>query len=177
MIALVAVFFLLLLIFGMIGSARGWGKEVLVVTSVVLAMAAISLIDQVLRLGDRLGMEAGTRFWIRIFILVLTTYFGYQSPKVGRIARATERRDVIGEKILSFIMGMVSGYFVVGTFWYYSIEAGYPSLQKYIIPATADVADLTVWVQGLLPPVWLDDPFRVFVALVIIVAVIIVYFV
>ncbi len=177
MIALVAVFFLLMLIFGLIGSARGWGKEVLVVTSVILAMAAISLIDQVLRLGDRLGMEDATRFWLRIVILILTTYFGYQSPKVGRIARATERRDVIGEKILSFIMGMVSGYFVVGTFWYYAIEAGYPSLQKYIIPATADVADLTVWVQGLLPPVWLDDPFRVFVALVIIVAVIIVYFV
>ena len=177
MIALVAVFFLLLLLFGLVGSARGWGKEVLVIASVILALAAIALIDQILRLGERLGMEATTLFWLRIGILTLLVYFGYGSPKVSRIARATERRDVIGEKILSFIMGMVSGYFVVGTYWYFAIAAGYPSMEKYVMPATADVADLTVWVQGLLPPVWLDDPFRVFVALVIIVAIIIIYFV
>jgi uncharacterized membrane protein required for colicin V production len=176
MIALVAVFFLLLLMFGFIGASRGWGKEVLVVASVILALAAISLLEDLLRLGTFIK-DPLTLFWVRITILTLLVYFGYQSPKVSRIAKATERRAQIGEKILGFFMGMVSGYFVIGSYWYFASVVDYASLAKYVQPATPSVQDATVWVMSILPPVWLDEPVKVFVAVVLIFILVIVYFV
>jgi hypothetical protein len=176
MIAMVAVFFIMIILFGLVGSARGWGKEVLVIASVILALAAITLLEDLLNLDELLGSQQ-TVFFVRMLILTTLVYFGYQSPKVSRIARATERRALIGERILSFLMGMVSGYFVVGTYWYFANVANYPGLEKYITAATPEVAESTVWVMSKLPPVWLDDPISVFIALVLIFIFVIVYFV
>lgn len=176
MIAMIAVFFILLILFGFIGASRGWAKEVLVIASVILAMAVITLLEVFLNLGGLLGNKTWL-YYVQFTILTLLVYFGYQSPKVQRIGRATERRAVIGEKILSFFMGMVSGYFVVGTYWYYANVAGYPGLSEYIAPASANIADTTVWLMSLLPPVWLDTPVKVFIALVVIFVFVIVYFV
>jgi hypothetical protein len=176
MIAMVAVFFIFLILFGFIGASRGWGKEVLVVAAVITALAIITLLEDLGRIGSFI-QEPSTLFWLRMLILTALVYFGYQSPKVQRIARATERRAAIGEKILSFMIGMVSGFFVVGTYWYYAAVADYPMLEDYVSPTDLSLADTTVWVMSLLPPVWLDDPLKVFVALVLAMIFIIVYFV
>ncbi|MFM8322731.1 MAG: hypothetical protein ACKOC5_17605 [Chloroflexota bacterium] len=176
MIAMVAVFFLLLILFGFIGAARGWAKEVLVVAAVILAMAVITLLEDLLKLGTILGNK-NYIFYLRMIILISMVFFGYQSPRVQRIARATEKRAMIGERILSFLMGMISGFFVIGTLWYFATEAGFPGLENYITPASAKVADTTVWVMNLLPPVWLDAPIKVFIALVVIFVFVIIYFV
>jgi len=176
MIAMVAVFFLMLFLFGLVGSSRGWGKEVLVVASIILSLAAITLLEDLLNLGGLIGNQRYL-FYVRILIVTLLAYFGYQSPKVSRIAKATEKRALIGERILSFFMGMVSGYFVIGTYWHYANAAGYPGLEEYVIPAQANVAQATAWILTRLPPVWLDDPISVFIALVLIFIFIIVYFV
>jgi len=176
MIAMVAVFFLMILLFGLVGSSRGWGKEVLVVASIILALSAITLLEDLLNVSALLNNQRYL-FYLRFFIITVLVYFGYQSPKVSRIAKATERRALIGERILSFFMGMVSGYFVIGTYWHYANAAGYPGLEEYVIPAQANVAQATAWIMTKLPPVWLDDPISVFIALVLIFIFIIVYFV
>jgi hypothetical protein len=176
MIAWVAVFFLLVTLFGIVGSARGWAKEILVIASVILSLAVIVLLEDLLNLGKIIGNDRYL-FYLRMFILTMLIYFGYQSPRVQRIAKATEKRAQIGERILSFLMGLLSGYFVVGTYWYYANLAGYPGLEKYIAPANQSIAEATVWVMSKLPPVWLDDPVSVFIALVLIFIFIIIYFV
>ncbi len=176
MIAWVAVFFLMIILFGVIGSARGWAKEVLVVASVILSLAVIVLLEYFLNIGKIIGNDRYL-FYMRILILTVLVYFGYQSPRVQRIAKATEKRALIGERILSFLMGMLSGYFVIGTYWYYASLAGYPGLEDYVIPATQSVSEATIWVMSKLPPLWLDDPIAVFVALVLVFIFILVYFV
>jgi hypothetical protein len=102
--------------------------------------------------------------------------FGYQSPKVQRISKATEKRAQIGDWILGFLMGMISGYFVVGTAWYYSNEAGYPLINEFIRPPAANFAEATERVLAILPPTWLDTPLAVFVAVVFIFVFVIIFF-
>ncbi len=176
MIALVAVFFLMLLLFGFIGASRGWGKEVLVIASVILALAVIALLEDLLHVTAFI-QDPDTVFGLRIGIITLLTYFGYQSPKVARLAKATERRGQAGEKILGFVLGMASGFFVIGTYWYYAALSQYPGLSKYIVDTVPEAQNATLWVMSILPPVWLDDPVKVFVAVVVIFIIVIVYFV
>ena len=176
MIALVMVFFIFLIFFGIIGASRGWAKEVLVIASVILALATITLLEDLLKL-DQLIKNATVWFVIRMTILIALVIFGYQSPKVQRISRAAEKRGQIGDLLLGFLMGMLSGYFVVGTAWYYMKAADYPLIGDYVINPTTNVADLTVRVMNMLPPTWLDTPLTVFIAVVVIFIFVIVYFV
>jgi len=110
-------------------------------------------------------------------ILSVLTFFGYQSPKVQRIAKATEKRGQLAERLLGFLIGVVSGYFVIGTAWAFSYQAGYPLLIKQIQAAPPEIADTVNRLLELLPPVWLDQPLKVFVALVLIFLLVIIYFV
>jgi len=175
MIALVMVFLIFLFLFGFIGASRGWAKEVLVIASVILALAAVTLLEDLLKL-DQLVKNDTVWYWIRTFILFGLVLFGYQSPKVSRISRATEKRGMIGDWLFGFLMGMISGYFVIGTAWYFSESANYPVIGNYIRPPAANFAEVTERVLAILPPTWLDTPLAVFVAVVVIFIFVIVYF-
>lgn len=175
MIALVMVFLIFLILFGFIGASRGWAKEVLVIASVILALAAVTLLEDLLKL-DQLVKSATVWYWIRTLILFGLVLFGYQSPKVSRISRATEKRGVIGDWLFGFLMGMISGYFVIGTAWYFSEAANYPVIGDFIRPPAANFAEATERVLAILPPTWLDTPLAVFVAVVVIFIFVIVYF-
>jgi uncharacterized membrane protein required for colicin V production len=175
MIALVMVFLVFLIFFGFIGASRGWAKEVLVIASVILALAVITLLEDLLKLDQMIKNDV-VWYWIRMFILFTLVLFGYQSPKVQRISKATEKRAQIGDWILGFLMGMISGYFVVGTAWYFSNEAGYPLINEFIRPPAANFAEATERVLAILPPTWLDTPLAVFVAVVFIFVFVIIFF-
>jgi hypothetical protein len=177
MISMSAVFFMFLILFGFIGANRGWAKEILVVASVILALAVITLIEQLLGLGRLFANNLNMQYWIRMGILIMLVFFGYQSPKVQRIAKATERRGQIGERLLSFLFGMVSGFFVIGTAWAFSWDAGYPSLIDQLAAAPPEIAATIERIHTYLPPVWLNQPLEVFVALVVIFIFVIIYFV
>ena len=176
MIAIVAVFFIFLIFFGFIGASRGWAKEILVIASVGLAIAVWVLLEYFLKISTFVK-DATILYWIKMAILVTMVIFGYQTPKVQRIAKATEKRAVIGEKLLGFVFGMVSGYFVIGTAWWLSEGAGYPLLNKFIRPPAVEFAELTERVLNILPPTWLDTPVPVFIFVVVIFVFIMVYFI
>jgi hypothetical protein len=175
MIALVIVFVVFLFFFGLIGASRGWAKEVLVIASVILALAMITLLEDLLKL-DQIIKNDVIWYWIRMIILVTMVLFGYQSPKVPRISKATEKRGQIGDWLLGFLMGMISGYFVIGTAWYFSNAANYPLFAPYIRPPAANFAELTQTVMGILPPTWLDTPLTVFISVVVIFVFVIIFF-
>lgn len=175
MIALVIVFLIFLIFFGIIGASRGWAKEVLVIASVILALAVISLLEDLLNL-DRFVRSDIVWYWIRMFILLGLVLFGYRSPKVQRISKATEKSAFVGDWILGLIMGIFSGYFVIGTAWYYSEIAKYPLIGDFIAKPTGNIADVTQSVLNLLPPNWLDEPLTVFIAVVLIFIFVIIYF-
>jgi uncharacterized membrane protein YfcA len=177
MIAMVTVFSLFLLLFGLIGASRGWAKELLVVISVILALAAISLVEDLLGLKNSLfRSNPELQYWFRTGMVVLMVFFGYQGPSLPRLARATERRGRIQDSLLGFFFGLLSGFFVVGTLWSFASQAQYPVLAKYVAPAPAELNDVTQRVLSLLPPVWLDQPTTIFIFVVVSFIFAIIYF-
>ena len=168
MIAMVTVFGMFLFLFGLIGAVRGWAKEMLVIFSVILALAAITLVEDLLGFENTLFKNnPNLQYWFRTITVVVMVFFGYQSPSLPRFKTATEKRDRIQDHILGFIMGVVSGYFVVGTLWSFGSDAGYPLIAPYVQGVPPELSRITEQVMKLLPPVWLNQPTTIFICVVI----------
>jgi len=126
MIAILIAFYACIILFATMGSVRGWAKELLVIFSVILALALISIIENLLPgISNTLRGNPTLDFWIRVSILLIMTFFGYQSPKLPFFSRAAERREQIQDTLLGIIMGAISGYMVVGSLWWFINEMNY----------------------------------------------------
>jgi len=170
MMSLLVVFYLFVFLFAVIGAMRGWAKEMLVIFSVILALAFISVIELLIPvLGPFITSNPVLQYYIRIGVVIILVFFGYQSPRIARLAKASEKRDRIQDVLLGFIMGAVSGYMVVGTIWYFANVANYPLLENYVIPPSQQVAggDAALRLIRVLPPVWLGKPPNIYIAVVL----------
>jgi len=168
MIALIAVFWMFITIFGFIGVMRGWAKELLVAFSIVLALAFIAVAENLIPiLGPFLNSNPMIQYWVRTGIVVLMTFFGYQSPKFSRLTKSTERRDRIQDLILGLIMGLISGFFIIGSLWSFAHTAGYPKLEQFIIQPSSSLVEDTQNILNYLPPVWLGQPPTIYIAVVL----------
>lgn len=177
MIAMVTVFMMLLIIFGFIGAVRGWAKELLIVFSVGLALAAITLVEDLLGFKNTLfKSNLSLQFWFRTGMLGFMILFGYTGPSLARLAKATEKRGKIQDSILGFVFGLISGFFVIGTIWSFAHQANYPMISKYVAAVPPELNDLTQRVLDILPPVWLDKPTTIFIFVVVAFIFAVIYF-
>lgn len=169
MIALLIVFYLFVALFGVIGSMRGWAKELLVSFSVILALAFVTVLEQFTPfVKEMMATNPVAKFWISVTSLFVITFFGYQSPRIARLSKATERRDRFQDILLGLILGLVSGFMVIGTLWYYSAQAGYYPITKYVSqPNTPELAASTERILNILPPQILAKTPNIFIAVVL----------
>lgn len=168
MISLLVVFYLFIVLFSIMGIMRGWAKEILVMFSVILALAFITVIENLVPyLGAFVTSSPSIQFWFRISVVIALAFFGYQSPKFTRLSKVADKRDKIQELILGFIMGAVSGYFVIGTIWSFVDAAGY-RFGDWIIPPSSQwpLGDAALRTLRYLPPVWLGRPPNIYIAVV-----------
>ncbi len=128
MMSLSSVFWLLLIITGIIGGSRGWAKEILVLFSLILAMCITALIDQFL--PDVVAMlraaNPALQFSVRAAFFLLLAFFGYESPAVSSALAGKGKREKLQDILLGFVMGMLNGYLLVGSLWHYMNETQYP---------------------------------------------------
>lgn len=158
MISMVVVFYILLLIFAIMGSMRGWARELMVIFSTILALAFIAVLENLVPASRQiLKADPDLQFGVRIFIIVLVVFFGYQSPKFSRIGEATQKRERISDFMLGFVFGGISGYFIMGSLWYFLHEAGYAGISEYIIPPNPDIplGERAEQLLKILPQAWL----------------------
>lgn len=168
MIAILIAFYVMIGFFAIMGAVRGWAKELLVIFSVILALALIYILENLVPgLKVTLKNNSTLDFWVRVGILIVMVFFGYQSPRFARIARAAERRDQIQDTLLGFILGAVSGYFVIGTLWWFIAQAGYfPPYVTKPVPGTA-MGDMANQIAAYLPPEYLLKSPNIFIAIVV----------
>lgn len=164
MMTLPAVFWLLVLMFGIVGGFRGWAKEMLALFSMVLALFLIYVLETYVP-GIRTALaaqESGLQFILRAILILLLAYFGYQSPNLplaifgGKLAR-----EKLQDWLLGTVLGMLNGYFIVGSLWYYLHEANYP-WPEFVLPPTPDVAANMI---PFLPPKVIGGPPYIFFAI------------
>jgi hypothetical protein len=162
--SLTAVFWLLVLLFGVVGGFRGWAKEMLVLFSMVLALFLIYVLETYVP-GVQTALstqEGGTQFILRALLIVLLAYFGYQSPNIPIAALGPKlARDKLQDWLLGSVLGMLNGYFVVGSLWYYLHLANYP-WPDLVLPPSPDVAATMI---PFLPPKVIGAPPYIFFAI------------
>jgi hypothetical protein len=179
MISLLVVFLMFILLFGIIGGIRGWAKELLVIFSVIVALALISVIENLMPVVSELVKSSPSiQFYFRIIVVLLLSFFGYQTPKLARFARAAERREAIPEMLLGVVFGLFSGFAIVGSLWYFMHSADYPLAPYITRPKPGDTLGEAAlqWVN-FLAPVWLSKPTNAFIAVVIALIFVIIVFV
>ncbi|MFO7584300.1 MAG: hypothetical protein R6W69_06180 [Anaerolineales bacterium] len=103
MVSLTFLFWMLVILFGIIGAMRGWAKELLVAFSMILALTLLRLIetfvpfvrnmmplDQIKVEGAFVPPVDSTIFWMRVIIVILLVFFGYQTVAlVAKRGKAT----------------------------------------------------------------------------------------
>ena len=153
MVSLVVVFWMYVVLFAIIGAMRGWAKEALVTFSVILALALISLLEKYVPFVssmvaltvsppptmDAASLKSGltTLFWLRALIMVVLVFFGYQTPNIAKFAPKMTR-EKLQDTLLGTFLGMVNGFLIVGSIWFYLHSSDYPF--KFIAaPDTAPV--------------------------------------
>ena len=127
MIPFHTVFLMMVVLFALIGSLRGWAKEVIVAFSVLLAMFIETvLITLVPPIGDLWrAMAPVSRFWVRLIVFGLIVIFGYASPTLATRLGSRVARERLQDILLGFFIGLLNGLLIVGTIWFYMDEAQY----------------------------------------------------
>ncbi|MFL7812295.1 MAG: hypothetical protein ACK2TT_01300 [Anaerolineales bacterium] len=190
MISILSAFWMFVILFGLIGAMRGWAKELLVVFSVVLALFLIFVLESftpyVIPFGDVLAKvenlnpgatfeslplpiqdELRIQFWSRAVIIGLLAFFGYQTPRLA-VIRDKANRERVQDVLLGVVLGLGSGFFIVGSLWWYMAAAHYP-FSPYILPPQpgTPLGDAAVSILKYFPPVFASNQIGLFFAVVV----------
>ncbi len=158
MVSLIVLFWIFVILFALIGAMRGWAKEILVTSGVIVAIFVINIMESFIPF-IRETLTPDSRFWFRTSVLAILTFFGYQGPNFPRLMTSGKFvRDRFQDALLGTFLGAINGYMVFGTAWYYLSEAGYPfdwiSAPDQFTEAGQKALDM---IKNL-PPQWLQTP-------------------
>ena len=194
MIALNFAFWIFVVFFAVIGAMRGWAKELLVTFSTVLAIFIVIIMERFapfLTNFQQLAEQAGEGladqiagvpmdFWIRSSLMVIFTFFGYQTPRFPRIQTAKLARERVQDIILGALVGAVNGYMIMGSLWFFLDQIHYQlneTVAQYIIqpdPLTIP-GQRALELIAILPPAWLVVPWIYFIIAIAFAFVVIVF--
>ncbi len=126
MISFPALFWVIVVSFGVIGMMRGWTKEVIVTAGLVLSLFTQLwfgdfLIDLFRPDGSTSEELMRSQFTIRSAAHVLFAFFAYQGPALARQVSGgrfgEKARSNIQESLLGFVVGIINGYLLAGAVW------------------------------------------------------------
>jgi uncharacterized membrane protein required for colicin V production len=175
MMSVVYVFWMYVILFGIVGAMRGWAKELLVSFSVILALALNHVLRRYIPLAQNLPETDVSLFWVRTIILLVLVYFGYQTvvsiPHLA--ARATRER--LQDSLFGGILGGFNGYLVAGTILYYMYIADYPFETVVSRPTDPAIVQTVNQMMLYMPPQLLGEPGIYFAIILAFIFVLVVY--
>lgn len=147
MISLSALLWMLVAMFALIGLMRGFGKEVLVTSSLILAVFIIAVVLPMLPIAG----DDQRQFLVRGAVLVLCAVAGYQSQRLQRISDALTKARW-RNNLLGLLLGGINGYLLIGSLLYYLHQFNYPF--AFITPPGPELTNLLPfmlpqWLVGL----------------------------
>ena len=176
MISIVALFGMFVALFAVIGAMRGWAKELLVTSAVILGLFINAILESyVTPYRTALFLQpAGTQFAVRAGLLILLAFFGYQTPNI-RALQPKLARERLEELLLGLFLGVLNGYLIGGSVWLYLHEAGYPTELVVQPAAGSELATQVANIVQYLPPSLLQIPQIYFAVGVVFVFIIVVF--
>ncbi|NIS79086.1 MAG: hypothetical protein GTO14_02425 [Anaerolineales bacterium] len=176
MLSLFAVFGLFVVLFAIMGGMRGWAKELLVTSAVILALFIIQILERHIRpyYTALLMQPPATQFILRALMLVLLAFFGYQTPHI-RALQPKLARERLQDVLLGLLMGALNGYLLFGSIWFYLDQMGYDNTTLVTMPSDPVFQESVQNFMGYLPPSLIPIPHIYFVVGVVFVFIIVVF--
>ena len=180
MVSLTFFFYILVILFGIVGAARGWAKEMLVTFGSVLALFMLALLEQYVPIVVNLVLSTDPEdiralFWLRFIIIALLSYFGYQTPYLPRISGQRFVREKLQDTLLGFFLGALNAFFIVGSVWYFMDQAGYPFAVISPPQEGTPMGDAAIRMLAWMAPEWLTIPYVYFAVAIAFVFVMVVF--
>ncbi len=175
MVSLTFIFWMYVVLFGVIGAMRGWARELLVSFSVILALTFVALLQRyVLFISNLMANDLKFSFWLRAIIVIVLVFFGYQTPNIPRFA-AKMTREKLQDTLLGIFLGALNGYLIVGSIWYFMHNAQYPVAA--ITPPIPDtpMGEAALKLIEYLPPRVMGEPTIYFAVVLAFIFVIVVF--
>ena len=175
MMSIVYVFWMYVILFGIIGAMRGWAKELLVSFSVILSLSLNHVLRKYIPLARDLTDTDPSLFWVRTIILLVLVYFGYQTViSIPHLAsRATRER--LQDTLFGAILGGLNGYLVAGSVLYYVHVADYTFQNVILKPTDPELLQAVNQMMLYMPPQLLGEPGIYFAIILAFVFVLVVY--
>ncbi|MCS7060077.1 MAG: CvpA family protein [Anaerolineae bacterium] len=120
------VFAFFTVIFGFIGAMRGWVREIIATSSLILAIFVLNQFGSTLAsfATDASPAGATTRFAVKAVPFLVIAFFGYLGPAVVRNRFENSARGRIEQGIISFICGAINGFLIFSTLAYLAWQNG-----------------------------------------------------
>jgi len=175
-ISLTVLFGLFVILFGVIGAMRGWAKELLVTSAIVLGLFLNNILATYIQPYQTFLATAqlGTVFAAQAGVILMLAFFGYQTPKIQALQPKLVR-ERFEEIMLGGFMGLLNGFLLVGSIWFYLHQTGYGTTDLVIAPE-GELAEQIEGLMAYMPPSLLPIP-NVFFAVGVVFVFIIVVFV
>jgi len=180
MLSLTVAFWIMIILFALVGMMRGWTREVVVTSSLILALFIINQFMAVFFgfIGWNNSVappppdpQRRWEFFVMSSFIIAIGFFGYQGPALARsrVGDRLTRHDNLQDKVLGAIVGAVNGWLLIGSIWCfleykviaasnwvrYAREVPYPFDPAYIIRPAWEAAPI---IENLPIPVLTASP-------------------
>ncbi|MCL6509417.1 MAG: hypothetical protein K6U78_01880 [Anaerolineae bacterium] len=114
-----------LIVWGFIGTSRGWVREVIVTFTMLFALFIYSL-PQFNNVMNPLWTQSEPiwRFFWRAMPFLVIAFFGYLSPVVARGRFQVNAANRFEYSLLSFMIGVFNGYLLFSSLAFWALQAG-----------------------------------------------------
>jgi len=174
MVSIFYIFWMYVILFGVIGAMRGWVKELIVSFSALTAVATNVILRQYLPPVESLDITSPNLFWVRFAVVILLAFFGYQTVGMVPHLAAKAKREQVQEIVLGAVLGALNGCLIIGSLLFYLNEANYP-FPDVINPPTGNLANSIQALLAFMPPRWLGIPWVFIVPTICLIFIVIVY--
>ncbi len=159
----IEVFFgAIVLMFSLIGLARGFLRELGVTTVMMFLLFFLNQFEEQLDRGLVKVMSAGlvpagqTELWqcaLFVFIIVAAAFVSYQGETLSFVGQPS--RGVLSV-VLGLLTGLLNGYLIAGSIWFYLHKYGYPI--PFMGFSAAQLSTLAQVLINYLPLTFLGQP-------------------
>lgn len=149
MISFVSLLWATAIFFALTGALRGWQRELIGTTGIVLGFFALFQFDSLLRGSLFLLLTDAQIFLLQLVIFIALVTLAYRSEvRVSLAGRVSRLRN----GLLGAMAGFANGYLIAGSIWYFLDINRYPFAQLVSAPAEGSVSFLGI---GAMPAILL----------------------
>lgn len=132
MIQISMFMWMLSVFFAVLGYLRGWQKELVATTGIILATFALFQFDAFLR-TIFFGFSSRELFLLHFVTFVVVVFMVYQARQIGGGGRRSS--DDVQEGLIGSLVGALNGYLIGGAIWYFLDITEYPFPEWVNAPA------------------------------------------